>query len=288
VGGPKLLKGLYQTGAGLTKAVPPHLRHGLAGFGGDLWYALSPGRRRAASANYAAVLELPPDHPQVRRVMRRAFANYGRMLADFLLMGDLDLSELGSVVTLTGREHVDAALALGRGAILALPHMGSWDFAGSLAGVRRYRVAAVAEKFPGSLDEAVVGTRAGQGVEIIPLGPSAARRVFQVLRENGLVALLCDLPHGPGVEVELFGKRAIVPAGPGTIAYRAGVPLLPACAWRTDAVRHHVRVDPPIAPPTAGTAKEAAGDMMQRLMRRFEVFIREHPDQWYAFRRILY
>jgi len=270
-----------------VRAVPAGVRYPVSAFGGTLWWAVDAGRRHNAWANYGAALDLPPDDPRVRRVARRAFANYGRMLADFLLMGSLHPDEVREMITIDGLDYVNAAAA-GRGAILALPHMGSWDFAGSIAGIWGLRVAAVADTFPGSLNDAVVETRSLHGLEVIPLNRGAIRSINRVLDDNGLVALLCDLPHGPGAEVRFLGRRATVPSGPAAIACRRGVPLLPVYSRRT-ATGYHIHVDPPIQPPPEPRCrgKEAVTEVMQCVIERFEVFIRAHPDQWYAFRRIL-
>lgn len=283
------LRTSYEVGARLVRAVPPPVRYPVAAFGGTLWWATDAGRRHNAWVNYGAALGLPENHPRVREVARRAFANYGRMLADFLLIGSLEPEEVRTLISITGREHLGAALTLGRGAILALPHMGSWDFAGAMAGIWGYRIAAVAETFPGSLNDVVVETRSLHGLEIIPLGRSAIRAINAVLDENGMVALLCDLPHGPGVQVRLLGRRATVPSGPGAIACRRGVPILPVYSRRSESGGYHLHVDPPIQPPETRRCrgKEAVAEVMQQVMERFEVFIRAHPDQWYAFRRIL-
>lgn len=276
-------------GGHVIRALPARIRYPVAAFGGAVWWAVDAQRRRNAWANYGAVLGLPKEHPEVRRVARRAFENYGRMLADFLLMGTLSQEQVRALVTIEGLEHVDAALAQGRGVILALPHMGSWDFAGAIATIWGYRVAAVAEPFPGSLDDVVVETRSRHGLEIIPLGRSAVRAINEVLDANGMVALLCDLPHGPGAEVSFFGRRAIVPSGPAAIACRRGAPMVPVYSHREDRLRYHIHVDPPIQPPAEERCRgrEVVAEVMQRVVDRFEVFIRKHPDQWYAFRRIL-
>lgn len=279
----------YAVGSRLVRAVPPAVRYSVAAFGGTLWWATDASRRHNAWINYGAALGLPADHPRVREVARRAFANYGRMLADFLLMGSLTPEDVRAMVSISGREHVEAVVAGGRGGILALPHMGSWDIAGSIAGIWGYRIAAVAETFPGSLNDVVVETRSHHGLEIIPLNRSAVRAINGVLDENGMVALLCDLPHGPGVEVRLLGRRATVPAGPAAIACRRGVPILPVYSRRTESGGYHLTVDPPIQPAETERCrgKEAVAELMQRVMERFEAFIQAYPDQWYAFRRIL-
>jgi KDO2-lipid IV(A) lauroyltransferase len=260
--------------------VPPGLRHAAAAPGGTAWFWLSAGQRRAALENYAAALGRDSSDREVSRVARRAFQNYGRMLTDFLLIGSLTPEELMQRVSMDGREHLDAALAKGRGAIMAVPHMGSWDMAGSYGGAIGYPIAAVAERFPGSLDDAVVRTRQRFGLTVIALGRSAVRGIMQALQANAIVALLCDLEQGPGVSVRFFGRRAVVPGGPAAIALKTGAALIPACQYATSPGRHHIHLDAPLTW-ADGETKEG---LMQRVVSRFEDFIRERPDQWYAFR----
>ena len=223
------------------------------------------------------------------RVARRAFENYGRMMADFLLVGGLSGDEVRHRLSVGGREHADRALAAGRGAVLALPHMGSWDFAGALASMWGYRILAVADAFPGSLNQAVVETRSLHGLDIVPSGRSAVRAINQALDRNQVVALVCDLPHGPGVEVRFFGRRAVVPSGPAAIACKRGAPLIPAYCRRSGSTGYHIHVDPPIElePGEGCSGKEGTRRLMQKVVERFESFIRQHPDEWYAFRPIL-
>ena len=272
----------YRVGARLTRALPSAPRYALAGAGGSLWYLFSPAQRRAALGNYAAVLGLGQDDPEVARVARRAFSNYGRMLADFVLIGSLGPEELVSRMSVGGREHLDAGLEAGRGVIMAAPHMGSWDMGGSFAGSLGYRMSTVATPFPGSLDAAVAQTRQALGLRVIPLARAAVKTIGEELAANAVVALLCDLPHGPGLEVEFFGGRAVVPPGAAAFAARTGAVVLPACVWRSAPGRYHVHIEPPLPAPRPG--KEAARDLMQAVVRKFEDFIRPRPDQWYAFR----
>jgi phosphatidylinositol dimannoside acyltransferase len=256
------------------------LRNAAATPGGTAWFWLSAAQRRAALDNYAAALGRDRSDPEVSRVARRAFQNYGRMLMDFVLMGSLAPDELIERMTIDGRDHLDAALSRGRGAIMAVPHMGSWDMAGSYAGALGYRITAVAERFPGSLNDAVVRTRQRFGLDVATLGRSAVRAITRALEANSIVALLCDLEQGPGVTVSFFGRRSVVPGGPAAIALKTGAALMPAYQYATAPGRHHVHLDPPLTW-AAGETKEG---LMQRVVSRFEDFIKERPEQWYAFR----
>ena len=274
----------YRFGAYLTRLAPARARYGIAAGAAAAFYQFNPLRRGPARSNYAAVMRTSPSDPAVRRMVRHAAANYGRMLADFLFLGSLPPDEVRQMLSHDGKEHVDAALAGGRGAILALPHMGSWDLCGSLAGLFGYQIVAVAEPMPGSLNREIVATRSRHGLQIVMLGRSAVRELSRALASNHLVALLCDLPHGAGVSVRMFGTTVTVPAGPGALACRHLCPILPVYSRRTAPGRYHVHIDPPILPPDAPAGRDGSAEMMQRVADRFQAFIARHPDQWYAFR----
>src|SRR5216683_786586 len=115
----------YYAGARILRVIPPRIRYAAAAPGGTAWFWLSAAQRRAALDNYAAALGCDRGDPHVARVARRAFQNYGRMLMDFLLLGSLSPAELMTRMSNEGLENIDAALARGRGVIMAVPHMGS-------------------------------------------------------------------------------------------------------------------------------------------------------------------
>ncbi len=61
---------------------------------------------------------------------------------------------------------------------------------------------------------------------------------------------------------------------------KLGAPLLPVCQFMTAPGHYHVHLDPAL---TLG-ASDTKQSIMQRVLGRFEEFIRERPDQWFAFR----
>ena len=277
---PRLLAASYKAGARVLGAVPAGLRRAAATPGGTAWFWLSAAQRRAALDNYATVLGVDRSDPRVAQLAKRAFQNYGRMLMDFLLMGDLSPDDVNARVSVDGLHHLDESLSAGRGLILALPHMGSWDMAAAFASVQGYRISAVAERFPGSLDEAVISTRRRLGMEVIPLGRSAVRSITAALAANRMVALLCDLEQGPGVKVRFFGRNAVVPAGPAAFALKTGAALVPTFVYGIGDGKYRGHVHQPLTWSAADT-KES---LTQRIIDCFEEFIKERPDQWYAFR----
>lgn len=230
------------------------------------------------------MLGLPAGDPRVRETARAAFANYAKVLADFVLIGSLGPDEVRRRVNVARMDRLDEVLAAGRGCILAAPHMGAWDMGASYAGALGYRIAAVADPFPGSLDRAVIETRSSLGLRVIPFGRSAVRAIGQELAAGAIVCLVCDLEHGPGIEVDFFGRRAVVPNGPAAFAMRTGAPLVPACVTFGERPgTYEVVLDDPLPVDSEG-GRDEQRRLMQALVHRFEEFIRPRPEQWFAFR----
>jgi hypothetical protein len=173
----KPLKTAYELLAGATRATPPELRYGLARTAGSTWYFASPQQRRNAHSNYAAVLRPPPRDREVRRVVRRAFQNYGCMLADFALIASLTPDELQSHISVHGLQHLDALRILDLGGILAVPHMppGTWVHRLRACSATTWRLSSTASPGNDSLGSAGASCR-GVSVAVAaePLSESAA------------------------------------------------------------------------------------------------------------------
>jgi KDO2-lipid IV(A) lauroyltransferase len=117
-------------------------------------------------------------------------------------------------------------------------------------------------------------------LSVVSLGRSAIRTLTEALQSNGVIALVCDLEQGPGVQVRFFGHSAIVPGGPAALALKNGAAMITAAPYSISPGHYHVHVDAPLEWP----ANETKEVLMQRVVTRFEDFIKERPDQWYAFR----
>ena len=105
-------------------------------------------------------------------------------------------------------------------------------------------MSAVVERLePEDLFEWFVDYREALGLEVIPLGDDVASRVAKSLKNCRVLCLLSDRDiEGTGVEVEFFGERTTLPAGPATLAFRIGAPILPAAIYfRGEGVHTEVR-----------------------------------------------
>lgn len=280
----------YRAGMAVAARLPRALGYRLGALGGELYFWANPAHSRKAVENFAVVLADDPRAPRVRDTARRSFRNYGKYLFDFFRQPSLDPDRIEADTISEGWEFLDAAHAAGRGAIIVTLHFGNWDFAGAIVACRGYPIVAVADRFtPASVDQLVRGTRERLGLGVIPLhGSGGLRELQRALRRNTALALVADRPQQDGgVEVTLFGARAWLPAGPARLSLRSGAPILPAYVLRRPGDRTYFgRIEEPVAFTPSGEPTADVRALTQALASRLEGILREHPDQWYMFRRM--
>src|SRR2546428_546724 len=124
----------FRLGNLVVRVLPPAVRYPLAALLGRCAFYAMPRRRQIAMANYGQVLGLPPDHPRTKRTARHAFGNYAKLVADFILMDSLSPEAIRALVRAEGVEHLDRALAQGKGAIAVTAH--ARDGCGARGGAR--------------------------------------------------------------------------------------------------------------------------------------------------------
>jgi KDO2-lipid IV(A) lauroyltransferase len=177
-----------------------------------------------------------------------------------------------------------------RGVIIALPHMGNWDLAGAWVTTHLGTpFTTVAERLkPETLYDRFVAYREGLGMEVLPhTGGSAFGALARRLRKGGLVCLVADRDlSASGVEVDFFGEKARMPAGPAILAQQTGAVLLPVTLWYDDTPVMKARIHPPVEVPENGTRAEKSAVMTQKLADAFASGIAEHPEDWHMLQRL--
>jgi len=190
-------------------------------------------------------------------------------------------------VELQGREHLDAALARGRVALLWLAPV---TFAGvvALRGLRRagYDVGMLTRP-----EHGLSGSRFGQrvlnpfialegeaeGVERIVMrgdGQAAIDRVRRRLRENRAVVIATVAHSDRPVALPLFEGEILIASGPPRMALATGAALLPVFARRSDGGGYEVEIVDELVAEGDGEA------LMREFVRRFEAYVLRHPGEW--------
>jgi KDO2-lipid IV(A) lauroyltransferase len=281
-----LTVGTYRAAAMAARGLPGFAAHGLApalGLGASF---ASPERRtlierhlRRADPSLSGV--------RLRRAVQQAFDSYSRYWLESFRLPHLSSRAVANGMDTEGFENIEHGLAAGRGVILALPHLGGWEWAGRWLADLGHGVTAVVESIePPELFEWFRDLRNRLGMNIVPLDRGAGREVLAALDRNDIVCLLCDRDlQRSGVEVEFFGETTTLPAGPATVALRSGAPILPTAVYFTSRTDGHLgAVGAPL--PVERRAERLKADVV-RITRglgvELEHLIRRAPSQWHLF-----
>lgn len=269
----------YVAGWRVVRALPDGLARRLFDAGADI-AARRGGGPEQLRRNLARVLgTAPADVPD--EMIRASVRSYARYWREAFRLPSMDLAAQARSIdaSVTGKEHLEAALAAGRGAVLALPHSGNWDMAGVWLTQTHGQFTTVAERLrPESLYREFVAYRESLGFEIFPLS-GGERPPFPQLRDRleagGVVCLLGerDLARH-GVPVTFFGEPTRMPAGPARLAIDTGAALLPVHCWFTE-TGWGFSVEPPVD--VSGGVESAT----QSLADRFAANIAAHPQDWH-------
>ncbi|HET9059673.1 MAG TPA: hypothetical protein VFN61_07105, partial [Acidimicrobiales bacterium] len=95
---------------------------------------------------------------------------------------------------------------------------------------------------------------------------------------------LSDRVVGPsrGIEVDFFGEKTQLPAGPVTVALRSGAQVVPSAIYfgpRPD--DHHIVFRPPLVLDRSSRIRAAVTNGTRELARELELLIGRAPEQWH-------
>ena len=282
--GDTLVVGSYKLGSLLSKGVPGFLSGTMGSLVG-LPASLGMRDKRKMVERHMRRVRPNASSIEIRRLTQQVFDSYARYYLESFRLPTLTSAQVAASFTVEGyHENMLPALDRGKGVILALPHLGGWEWAGRWAADLGNKMTVVVEPIqPPELFEWFADLRRKFGMTVIPLGPDAGPAVLKSLRNNEVLCLLSDRDiTGGGIEVEFFGERTKLPAGPATLALRTGAALLPTAAYFTDrGVGHHGVIGAPMNCERHGKLREDVHRITQELAYELETFIRRAPEQWH-------
>ena len=289
--------------------LPPALGYRLACWRGDLLFTCQPAKYSELARNVRSVLgnELSPAAAQqIARDWIR-LASCGTVNVKRLRGGARPLRQL---VEIRGREHLEAALAAGKGAILCSGHFGSHASGLSVLHASGFPVTHIgrwdhnynydyradynsrvsvpsAERWFWERVYArpLLRYRQRPNIEPWPRRPQVAILAAAALRANEVVSISIDAPpldseRARAVEVPFLGRHARMLPGVVTLAQLTGAPVLMGFLYRGADYRHQVweiSAPVPLDGDTATAFGRCAGEVSAAIQRS-----PAHWDLWHT------
>jgi Kdo2-lipid IVA lauroyltransferase/acyltransferase len=219
---------------------------------------------------------------RLQATARGVYAHFGCVLLDILWAEGRSREEVLAGVEVVGREHLDAAMAAGRGVVLCTAHIGNWELHGLVHGWTVGPISVVARPLDNpALDARLCAFRTATGNAVI-YKRKAIPQVMKTLREGRVVAIVLDqnVQAQDGIFVEFFGRPAATTTVAAALALKTGCALVPSHLELLPDGRYRAVYDPPVARTPTGDRDADIAWITQELARRTETWVRAAPEQW--------
>ncbi|MDD2228326.1 MAG: lysophospholipid acyltransferase family protein [Candidatus Cloacimonetes bacterium] len=211
-------------------------------------------------------------------ILKKMYHNMALTVLEEYLTDD---ETLFSMCKITGREFVDEALSLGRGAILATAHFGNWEAARILpkAGIP---LSVIAKAQRNNLfDNYTNDIRRRCGLKVIDM-KKGLRDIVKQLHEGRFVAILMDQNAGSsGLMMDFLGFPASHWKGVAKISLRYQIPIVPGFARRTEDGTIVFEFSKPILHEELDDKEQHYRVVLEEVNKIIEKEIYMYPDQWF-------
>lgn len=249
---------------------------------GALMRVASPRHARIVMTNLRLAFGAEKDPVELAEIARACYRHLGLCLTELIRFPAMSREDVVRMVELRGKEHIDAALAAGRGAILLTGHLGNWELCGSRIAAEGYPMNVIARaQRDDRITEYIRHTREAMGMKVLHR-EVAVRGSLRALKRNEILAILLDQNAGDdGVFVPFFGHLASTAPGAAAFALKTGAAVLPAFGWRNPDGSHTTVVRPALPVVTTGDRYRDIVANTARYTEEIEKHIRAHPEQWF-------
>lgn len=246
--------------------LPLRAVHALGSLLGRLGYRYAKRMRRIVRIN----LELcfPQLSEEEREVLaKESFQEIGKTMLE---TGPLWLWPVervrGLIREVSGKEHLDAAIKSGKGALIVSPHLGAWEIAGHYFAERHPMTVLYRPPRMKQLEGLMVKSREKSGYKLAATDAKGVRSLFKAISKGELVGILPDQDPGKeaGVFAPFFGVQTNTMALLPKLAHKTDAPVLMAYAERLPKGRgYHLHIVPVPSCVHAADVEESAACLNQ-------------------------
>lgn len=278
---------LYRFGQMVACTFSVKAAYRIACFISDIHFHTSRSDRQAVTDNLRVILGEHIDDAALRKMAKEVFRNFAKYLVDFFRFSMVDEEYIKKFVSIDGLEKVDKGLSNGKGVILLSAHFGSWELGGHVLSLLRHPMKAVVLTHQNKkINDFFTRQRSLGNLRPVEIGISL-RRCYEILKDNGLLAVLGDRDFSRnGFRIWFFGKETLIPKGPATFSYRMGSCIVPCFMIRNEDDTFRLVFEEPIFPDMEEKEEASVISLAKKYSAVIESYVRKYPTQWYMFRNV--
>ena len=247
-------------------------------------YIFDHRHRSLAYANLKIAFAREKKTSEIKRILRKAFVHYGQNLIELLRLPVIDPQRY---IRIEGREHVEEAIARGKGVIFLAMHFGSWELCNFIPRLfgHPYKAIVNPQSRYSKLDDLLNSYRQKAGAGL--LNPGIGMRAFvQSLKNNEMIGMVVDQGGKTGTLTKFFGRDASMATGAIKMGIKLGVAVCFCTLTRIRGPYHRLSISAPLTFPSDDDLDVSISRSLEGIVRTMEDHIRQHPYEYMWFYKI--
>ena len=186
----------------ISALLPLRVNHVIGSIIGRI-YHLFPSRQKKVSSTNLKLCFPELSDAEHSRLCKKTLIESGKTLTETGPMWLWHKKKIQSLIASTsGEQQFDEAVHCGKGVILAIPHLGSWELVGQYISSRAPMTTLYKPPHLQQLDQYISKARQRFGARLFPTTTSGVRHLYKTLGKGQLVTVLPD--QEPGADNGLF------------------------------------------------------------------------------------
>lgn len=262
---------------------PAFVRNGIASFLGWIAIKVNPKwRMEMAKANIRECLGVGEE--EATQIAEESLRRFGRMIVEVMRFPLLKPENIDQLVKIEGMEYLEQAYSEGKGIVMCTGHYGNWELLGATVALHGFPIISITRKQNNSkMDDLINEFREMVGQKVAyNRGATALLSISKMLKEKKVVGVLYDQDtNDDGVEIDLFGKKSIIPYGAAALSRSYGAPILPMFLHNNPDGTCTAKLHPIIHTAKTKNREQDFYDATKALVDVLEEEIKADPAMWF-------
>lgn len=267
----------------IVKVIPSSCLYAFAKNIASLAYIFARKQRKIALDSLNIAFGQEKSAREIERIAKDCFMYIAKSAVELMFFFDKPQA-LKERVQIQGREHLDKALAAGRGVILVSAHFGNFPLLLGRLAVDGYKVGGIMKPMHDPrMEKIFLQKREKFGVRTIYSQPrnECVNNSIHALRNNELIFIPIDQNFGTGgIFVDFFGQKAATATGPVILAQRTKAAVIPCFIIRQPFDKHKIVFETELKLAEGADSENVILVNIQKLTNIIESYIRKYPAEW--------
>ena len=218
------------------------------------------------------------DLNETKKIAKKMWSNYGRILADYIFISDFRKSKLNKYLKIEGIEILEKISKEKEPVIFISGHFNNFELMAMQIEKSGVKLAAIYRPLNNFLINKIMETIRKKYIceHQIKKGMSGVREMVKFYKKGYSIALMIDQRVSEGIKIKFFNEPAFTTTIPAQLVKKFKCKIVPIYIERTDNYKYRMKIDAPLKFRENQDIESISLDLNKWLERKILL----NPEQW--------